>query len=119
MYIYITICRWNKKHYFVEPLLVSTSIIMHLFNSFSSEKSMDIFNNNHVFFKISFSVTNACVGKPDGNIQHPFECVYFIACAHGKAFVKDCGNGLHYVPWLNRCEYPENYPCDVLLKSGK
>lgn len=58
-------------------------------------------------------VTNRCIGKPDGDYTHPFECVFFIKCSNEVAYVFDCGNGLHFNPNKGYCVYPEDYPCPL------
>ena len=61
----------------------------------------------------SLLVTKACIGKPDGDIQHLYECVQYISCVAEIAYERHCPDGLHFNPALVRCVYPEAYPCPL------
>ena len=61
----------------------------------------------------SLLVTKACIGKPDGDIPHPFECVFYISCVAEAAYERHCPDGLHFNPALGQCVYPETYPCPL------
>lgn len=52
-------------------------------------------------------VTKACIGKPDGDIAHPYERVYYISCVAEAAYERHCPDGLHFNPALVQCVYPE------------
>ena len=62
---------------------------------------------------LSLLVKTACIGKPNGDIPHPFKCARYITCFKERAYEMDCPDGLHFNPAELLCVLSNDYPCPL------
>ncbi|KAJ8968420.1 hypothetical protein NQ314_002311 [Rhamnusium bicolor] len=70
-------------------------------------------NENAVVSQICLE---ADIGCPAIDGDHPvyiplLDCSQFCQCSNGKAYLRNCPDGLHFNPILNVCDWPENAGC--------
>lgn len=54
------------------------------------------------------------VCPPEGThfFPHETDCSKYYECSEGEKFLFVCGDGLHFNPVINNCDYPEHAGCD-------
>ncbi|XP_011309763.1 uncharacterized protein teq isoform X2 [Fopius arisanus] len=54
--------------------------------------------------------TVSCPSGFSGMLRHPSDCKKFLQCAHGFAYIMDCGPGTAFNPKISVCDWPYNVP---------
>ncbi|XP_034936417.1 uncharacterized protein [Chelonus insularis] len=120
----LSICDWPKNVQGCENTFKDQSEPLPPFESGSST------NSQYQNYKTPWSSTSVPVRQvvqsatcPDGfsgMMPHPTNCLKFLQCNFGHAFIMDCGPGTVFNPQINNCDWPYNVPgCENSLKNNQ